>query len=474
MLLIPKSLWGDEWFSIELAAQPLMSVVIGAIHDVHPPGYFLLLAASIRALGQNEIAFRLVSFLASIGTVWMVYHIGNRLGAKACGWVAALLVAISPYWLQSSNEIRSYSLLAFLSCAGVYGFIRCLEAPLRNKYLALYAAGAISAVYTEHYAWFWVFSSAFFSFFAPKEVRKKLVLSSAAILMVCLPSLLLIGYQALHTEEMFKTSRVAEYLAPALLFKKAVGVFWHFVCGYRFSMLTLERISYYIKESALFWASAAATLLAGILVLKGLHSLLKQRALLFWYFLAAAVAPAVFLLIVYPIRLEARYLSFAAPIYFLLIAQGIVNLRSKRWVYVSTGLLLLVALSGSVYTITLPTDAVHKEEYRDQVRHILEHAGPEDAICGLEPQVRYYSRSMGITPRSRVFASLEALAKEQPGRYHKVWIPNSVNMHPEVSERIYQEKVRDMQPLGYRPAGSPLKFGGEEGLNVLYVFEAVQ
>ena len=37
MLLSEKSLWGDEFFSIELAVKPFAQVFMGAIHDVHPP-----------------------------------------------------------------------------------------------------------------------------------------------------------------------------------------------------------------------------------------------------------------------------------------------------------------------------------------------------------------------------------------------------------------------------------------------------
>ena len=119
-LLTGKSLWGDCFFSMQLAKKPMLEVIKGSIQDVHPPLYYMVL----HLFSQNEASMRAFSAICGVGVVFGVYLLGKTLFCEKTGIVAALLTAISPYFLQSSNEIRSYSFLAFLTVFATYFYFK--------------------------------------------------------------------------------------------------------------------------------------------------------------------------------------------------------------------------------------------------------------------------------------------------------------------------------------------------------------
>ena len=119
-LLTGKSWWGDEAFSMTLAKKPFFEIIQGAIQDVHPPLYYMVL----HLFSQNEASMLAFSAICGVGVVFGVYLLGKTIFCKKTGIIAALLTAISPYYLQSSNEIRSYSFFAFLTVLSTYFYFK--------------------------------------------------------------------------------------------------------------------------------------------------------------------------------------------------------------------------------------------------------------------------------------------------------------------------------------------------------------
>ena len=128
MLRSEKSLWGDEWYSVELAQKSIREVFAIVTEDVHPPFFYAALNLLVRWLGFHEWVLRLIPFSAGVGTVFLAYALGRKItGDRKSGLLSSFLVALSPYWLQLSNEIRSYSLLGFLSCLGTLLFLQLAD-----------------------------------------------------------------------------------------------------------------------------------------------------------------------------------------------------------------------------------------------------------------------------------------------------------------------------------------------------------
>jgi mannosyltransferase len=147
------SLWFDEVFSVraaQLSAGELISLTSG---DVHPPLYYLLLHFWIKCFGETETAVRMLSVCFSVFTVFAVYQLALTLFDRRTAVLAGLFIALSPFHVFYAQEARNYSLLAFLSAASVYFFIRWLREDARTSWV-LYVITTVLLLYTHIYAVF--------------------------------------------------------------------------------------------------------------------------------------------------------------------------------------------------------------------------------------------------------------------------------------------------------------------------------
>jgi len=119
-----QSLWNDEGNSARIAERTLNLILEGAAGDIHPPGYYLLLHYWRALCGQSEFALRSLSVVAGLALVVFTYLLGRHLFGEASGLMAAFLGAISPFAIYYSQEARMYALLAALSAASTYLFLR--------------------------------------------------------------------------------------------------------------------------------------------------------------------------------------------------------------------------------------------------------------------------------------------------------------------------------------------------------------
>ena len=329
----------------------------------------------------------------------------------------------------------------------------------------MYCLSVIVMVYTEHYAWFWLLAStACFSYLSFKKRLPVLVLRSQVFCFLsCIPLVLLIAYQALFRENMFQADRMKEYMVWVVLIKKIIGVYWHLTCGYYFSMLTTQRIGFYAKTSLFFWLSCFSTVISLAALLSGFKGMLKLDKPLFIFSLFCFVFPPLVLLWLYPIRLDARYLSFLAPTYFLLIGYGI-SLWKRPMMAAGIMLIVFVSFFGSAHAVVMRTDSIHKEDYRGLISKVLSAAEPGDVICGLMPQVTYYGQ--GYSDRN-VFL-VEGVSKLGPDprktRFKRIWVLDIVNMRPDVTDRMCRERTAEMRKMGYVPIEPMKRFDGPESL----------
>ncbi|MFN8484827.1 MAG: glycosyltransferase family 39 protein [Anaerolineae bacterium] len=128
------SLWFDEGLSVAFAGRPLPAMLATLVHeDLHPPLYYLLLHAWMLVDGRGEFAVRWVSLIPGVlliplayATLTEVYAGRERLGiaALAAGVPAALLVALSPFLIYTSQEARMYSLAAMWGLLAVASLLR--------------------------------------------------------------------------------------------------------------------------------------------------------------------------------------------------------------------------------------------------------------------------------------------------------------------------------------------------------------
>jgi hypothetical protein len=137
------SLWYDETVSVHLAGKSLPALVAHTAGDIHPPGYYILLHLWTRLAGSSDLAVAFPSLFFGLLLVALAYRVGAQVFGRRAGILAAFLVAISPYNIWYSQEVRMYTLGAVLGMGVLCALIPLLAAPasrrsLSIKYLALY------------------------------------------------------------------------------------------------------------------------------------------------------------------------------------------------------------------------------------------------------------------------------------------------------------------------------------------------
>ncbi len=153
-----QSIWYDEGVSIHLAQKSLAALTAHTAGDIHPPLYYYLLYSWIKATGSSEFAVAFFSLFFGLLVIPLVYRIGRHLYNPMVGSLAALLVAISPYNLWYSQEMRMYTLGASLGLVSLYSLLRLLaRARCRMQgtsfrvYWVGYILSATLGLYTLYY-----------------------------------------------------------------------------------------------------------------------------------------------------------------------------------------------------------------------------------------------------------------------------------------------------------------------------------
>jgi hypothetical protein len=150
------SLWYDETVSVYLAGQSLPELVAHTAADIHPPGYYLLLHAWTRLAGAGDFAVAFFSLFFGVLLVALVYRLGARLFGPRTALLAAGLVALSPYNVWYSQEVRMYTLGAALGLGLLDVTLSWLQVQGRGgrqttRYLAGYALFGALGLWTLYY-----------------------------------------------------------------------------------------------------------------------------------------------------------------------------------------------------------------------------------------------------------------------------------------------------------------------------------
>ncbi len=120
LILANQSFWLDEGASLVIARQHLGPLLTSLGADFHPPLYYLLLHLQILIGVRNEVLLRLPNILLGTATVYLLYRLLLLLDTKfkqKTALLGALILAANPLHIYYSQELRMYSLSAFLTIA---------------------------------------------------------------------------------------------------------------------------------------------------------------------------------------------------------------------------------------------------------------------------------------------------------------------------------------------------------------------
>lgn len=162
-LLVTRSLWHDEAFSLAVARKPAWYIVRHLpAADPHPPGYYLLLRGVLVAFGDSTVVARALSAVLGLAAVLLTWWVARQLFDRQTGIAAAALVSLNPFQVFASNEIRMYPLATCLALLSTWCAWRA-GATDRPARWAVYGLSLAAMAYVSYYAalvavgqWLWL------------------------------------------------------------------------------------------------------------------------------------------------------------------------------------------------------------------------------------------------------------------------------------------------------------------------------
>ena len=95
--------------------------------------FSILSNASMRILGEYEVAFRLPVFIAAVISVFLMHRLGQCFGNFRVAMFASILMIGSYHHLFWAQHGRGYALTEMLAIVNVFGAILLLEGKSSNK-----------------------------------------------------------------------------------------------------------------------------------------------------------------------------------------------------------------------------------------------------------------------------------------------------------------------------------------------------
>jgi mannosyltransferase len=316
-----KSLWVDELFSVKIStSSDVASVVNGVIlEERRPPLYHLALHFWIAAFGTSDFPLRLLSVVFGVLSVIVAFKIGRLQRSDDSGLLTAYLLAISPTFVLYSRMIRYYSLVMFLGLLSCLFFVQLVRQRKAASWLGYLLSSAL-LIYTDYSALSLLIGQnvlVLLQWKSYRDVLRRWALSQALLLILFLPWVTVVVTHGTRGE------LEADFARGALgYFLKLAYPFFSFAVG--------ETLFPWRPLAAIALAAVLTLFVGGIVFLARDHSIAVPVVFLFipltfTIFLLSYIAPDITFL-----NVASRTL-FAAPFFYLIVASGLLWIRSRRW-----------------------------------------------------------------------------------------------------------------------------------------------
>lgn len=158
-MLIESKFTFDEYFTINLVKNSWTDVIRLTGLDVHPPLYYLAVKLDVAILGENFLAYHLVSFVCWIALVIVTEQFVSKVFGDKEALFAVLALCCAPNMLRYALQVRMYSMAMLLVTLGFYTTWFLGEQYSKNsankkvwKYWVLLAVINVAAAYTHYFA----------------------------------------------------------------------------------------------------------------------------------------------------------------------------------------------------------------------------------------------------------------------------------------------------------------------------------
>jgi hypothetical protein len=170
-----QSLWDDELSTIRTISSSAPQMIQRLeTYETHPPLYFIQLKIWRALHGRSLVRLRANSALWGSLSLGLMFLLGRRYGGEPLGLLAMALLAVSPFHLAYSQELRSYAMAISIALAAWLN----LEGVISNerKGLPLQVLLWTAQMYTHYWGIFVVLAQMTYGLWrAPREDRMKIL-----------------------------------------------------------------------------------------------------------------------------------------------------------------------------------------------------------------------------------------------------------------------------------------------------------
>ncbi|HXI85657.1 MAG TPA: glycosyltransferase family 39 protein [Verrucomicrobiae bacterium] len=191
-----RVVWFDEANSLLVAQAAPAKIIAAARDDVHSALYYLTLHVW-QFVVTGETGARMLSVLAAVATVAVVYFLGGWLAGRGAGLLSAGLLGLSPLHVWYSQEIRMYSVQTLLICLSFLFLLKALREGRGISWVAFVLCTAL-ALYVQYTSIFAVLAQGVFVAVYYRKDRKTLwrwLLSQSGVVLLFAPCLPLLFWQ---------------------------------------------------------------------------------------------------------------------------------------------------------------------------------------------------------------------------------------------------------------------------------------
>ena len=389
-----QSLWADEAKSVLVSSWSLPSIVTEQIAHEHPPLHYLLLHLQMSLAGRSEFAVRYLSLFFSVLLVPLLYAVGKLLAGERVGMLAALLAALSPFYVRFAQEGRMYSLAFFLSLLSTYFFLQIVLAGERSRpagrgWSRAWVLATAAALYSHYFTLFIVVAQMVYvlvSWLRRRVSLKPWLWRALGLGLLFLPWALLMVGGLLSVDPALRTGAVAAGPnAPV-----SGGILATLLQG-RAGMVSLPVI---LRQSLIsfgpsdFTGLEATPWLALGFVLVAVAGLWQAPRPAWrwklWLILVFCLPLILGFLIGFPANRPfwIKYFGVASPAFYLLMALGLAVLLSGRYRWIAGAVLIAGMVGLSVFSLRnyYREAGYGRYDIRPYIEYLEAAALPDDAL----------------------------------------------------------------------------------------------
>jgi mannosyltransferase len=427
-----QSLWVDEMLSIGMyVSPPRILFWKKLLWDVHGPLYsFILYFWS--AVSSADAWLRAPSAFAGALSVYFMYRWLVSLGRRDCALPGALFLALSPFNLYYSQEVRFYALLTLFLIISLIVFQRFLSNPTYSRGALLGAVLAVTCL--SHFSAGFLCIGLFVYLIVTGRMRGRYlragILAALVVLVVISPWIyreirFLQGIPIVNVSEIPVEQRYrGELTLSAWSYPYS---FYAFSVGYSFgpTLRELHQVtsafellgSYGVEIAIVFLLFVALTVL-------GLIRAVRTGEIALFLSIAIVTVIIVSLLTRFNIKIfNVRYLMSAFPVFIALCACGVPARGWRRYLTVIAVCAVMCYADWNYHAV----GAYARDDVRGTVRYIEAYEDAGDLILvprGVYTVRYYYEGSNEVTvlfPNDLSRVELEARIERFKQDHGRVW-----------------------------------------------------